>query len=310
MVFYFVNELSPDEMPETVHLMPFDEVWVEHKKIEGEVVRNAVKYDTYSSSFRALLKSEEHSDITFLVGLDGEEKESVSAHKAILTARCEYFRAMFRAGGLSESLRNTVELSYDPSSFRRVLEYIYTNDVAMLDTCSTQEITSLLALSNEFLLPDLTQLCETAAAKYLSMDNIGAYMLVCDKYDTPILRNACHNYVTNNISTLKLEESFRREVADNPELALLLGNELTLLLLCAILLRLICNRLLCFKVDAIPDQDYCSKKRRTSSNDSSSLMPHTAIGGGGMLVNAPPNTILNPICPLTQTTHPFIQYDV
>lgn len=26
LVFYFVNELHPDEMPEVVHLMPFDEV--------------------------------------------------------------------------------------------------------------------------------------------------------------------------------------------------------------------------------------------------------------------------------------------
>lgn len=223
LVFYFVNELHPDESPETVHLMPFDEVWVEHRKSDHEVKRETEKYSSFTSSFLAVMSSGDHSDVTFIVGT--EPKEFLNAHKVILSARSDYFKAMFRKGGLQESIKSSVEFpSHEPSAFRRMLEYVYSNDVKGIELCSANEIIELLSIAHEFLLTDLMRLCETYAARILSVENIGALMLYCEKYDATILRQACHEFVSNNISILKMEETFRKEVAESPELALLLGD--------------------------------------------------------------------------------------
>lgn len=32
LIFYFTDELQQDQTPETVHLMPQDEIWVQHRK--------------------------------------------------------------------------------------------------------------------------------------------------------------------------------------------------------------------------------------------------------------------------------------
>lgn len=173
---------------------------------------------------KSIMSTGMHADVSFVVG-GGANRETLQAHRAILSARCPYFRAMFRSGGMIESHSNVIELSsHEPSAFKKMLEYVYSNDVVGLERCNAQEIIDTLSLSHEFLLSDLTRLCENAASKILSVENIGGFMLVCDKYDTAKLREACHSYVTDNISMLKLEESFRREVAESPELALLLGN--------------------------------------------------------------------------------------
>jgi len=42
--------------------------------------------------YRGMLKEKLFCDVVFKVG---EEKEEIPAHKAILVARCEYFRNMF-----------------------------------------------------------------------------------------------------------------------------------------------------------------------------------------------------------------------
>ena len=47
----------------------------------------------------------EHKDVTFVVG---PCKEHVKAHKAILVARGEYFRGLFRKGGMRESETGTM----------------------------------------------------------------------------------------------------------------------------------------------------------------------------------------------------------
>ena len=106
----------------------------------------------YSEQFRSLLDSGALSDVTFLV-----EGEFISAHRAILSARSEYFHAMFRVGGMSES-RSGSEASpilipaADRASFKRMLEFLYTNSVRDLALCSAVEIIALLTLANEYLM--------------------------------------------------------------------------------------------------------------------------------------------------------------
>lgn len=227
LVFFFVDELLPDQMPETVHLMPQDEIWVEHRvqpcmeigKIP-EIVEN-----TFSKQFKALLESGNHSDIVFLVG---EEREEISAHRAILSARNLYFEAMFRPGGMSESSEGRIEMSrHDTASFKRMIEFIYTGGVNDLNTCTASEIISLLEMSNEYLLvssakPNLGVMCEEAASKVVNLENIGQLMLLCARYDSLLLRGVCKQFVVKHGKELRKDKSFRQEIEQSPELGLLI----------------------------------------------------------------------------------------
>lgn len=147
----------------------------------------------FSDQFRGLLETGIHSDVTFRVG---EEKELIVAHKAILSARSEYFNAMFREGGMCESIQNTpINITYDATAFRRMLEFIYTNYVQDINSCSGNEVISLLVLSNEYLLQDLRQICERNAAKLISLENIGRFMLLSQGHNASGLRDACADFV-------------------------------------------------------------------------------------------------------------------
>jgi hypothetical protein len=111
------------------------------------------------------LDSESHSDVTFIVG---SSKERIKAHKAgtasvcvlaftdlnpVLVARGEYFRALFRSGGMREAQNGIVEVStYSVPVFKMLLEYIYTNRVNCMSTCDAGTVLELLTLANEYLL--------------------------------------------------------------------------------------------------------------------------------------------------------------
>jgi hypothetical protein len=220
LVFFFVDELLPDQMPETVHLMPHDEIWVEHRKDKNLEQKRELDASAFTEQFRQLFLSSNHSDVTFVVG---DAREDVMAHKGILSARSAYFAAMFRPGGMSESKRDAIEIAgHDCPSFKRMLEFIYTNAVKDLDSCSSSEIISLLMIANEFVLDDLRGLCEQSASRVLGFENIGKFMLLSVKHNADDLRDACKHFVRENGPFLKADPHFRQEIADNPELGLLL----------------------------------------------------------------------------------------
>lgn len=115
----------------------------------------------FFSQFKALLLEEEHADAAFVVGAG---REQLPAHKAVLTARCmraglpactplflflspptpppfspnkkkntprsDYFRALFRKGGMRESEEGVVTVeSASVPTVKRMLEWVYTNRV-------------------------------------------------------------------------------------------------------------------------------------------------------------------------------------
>jgi hypothetical protein len=221
LVFYFVDELLPDQMPETVHLMPQDEIWVElRKQPEVKKEQDVIDNKKYPEQFRSLLEIGDHADVVFIVG---DLREEVSAHKAILSARSEYFRAMFRKGGMAESNQSVVEIGgHDKQTFTKMLEHIYADTVVSLDTCSPNDVMTLLQMANEFCLDELQCLCEHAASRVLSFDNIGRFMLMSSKYGASELRDACKKYVREHGTTLRSDDKFRLEIEEFPQLGLLL----------------------------------------------------------------------------------------
>lgn len=165
-----------------------------------------------------MLDSGKHTDITFVVG---ECDTEICAHKCILSARSEYFEAMFREGGMAESLQNTIVFKkHDAPTFRRMLEFLYADSVKDLNSCTGDDILMLLVLSNELLLPSLTEMCESAASRVITALNVTKFLLLSST--SSVLRQACARFVHLNVSNLIGDFSFRSQVETCPELGLLL----------------------------------------------------------------------------------------
>lgn len=79
-----------------------------------------------SENIGALYLSEDYSDVTLIVA-----GEKFKAHKLVLAARSEYFRALL-FGGMKESLQNEIVLpTATLSAFKILLKYIYTGRMSL-----------------------------------------------------------------------------------------------------------------------------------------------------------------------------------
>jgi speckle-type POZ protein len=225
LIFSFVDELSPDQTPETSHLMPQDEIWVEHRPLfEIEKKSAEPKQNVYSEQFRVLFETGDHYDVAFFVGTSSEK---IKAHKGILSARSDYFEAMFRKGSMAESTQKEIRIEPNPhttiTSFKQMLEFIYTNTVRGLEDCDADAMVALLIIANEYLLEDLKDFCESFAARVLSFENIGRLMLLsAGNTAESTLREACAYFVLENKVDLAQDQQFRQEIEHSPELGLLL----------------------------------------------------------------------------------------
>jgi len=218
LVFSFVDELKPDETPETVALMGNDEVWVERKTVPLEEKKpDAVS--TALENFASLLENPAHADVTFLVG---EEKKEIQAHKGILSARSPYFAAMLRPGGMSESSQEIVEIrDHSSKIFTLMLEFLYSGSVRGVESLECSELASLLELSNAYLVEGLGDLCEWAASRSLSMSNIVMFTSLSAGLNAQRLRTNCLKFVKDHLIDMQESTEIREEIRSNPELALL-----------------------------------------------------------------------------------------
>lgn len=79
--------------------------------------------ELFSDNLSTLCLSHEYSDIVLVV-----EGQKLHAHKVILAARSEYFRALLY-GGLKETNQSEILLPDVPlKAFKNLLKYIYTGE--------------------------------------------------------------------------------------------------------------------------------------------------------------------------------------
>lgn len=227
LVFYFVDELKPDETPESVHLMPQDEIWVERRKHDVEEDTDKIETGIVFDQFRILLPdgelAGENSDVRFMIA---EGNRELLAHKAILSARSEYFRAMFKRSTWEAKDDHIVIRDHAYETFARMIEYIYTNTIRDIESVSANDIMDLLTLANEYVLAELRVFCEQRAARCLNFDNIGKFYLLSHTHNATNLRAACQRYVADNSNALKSHQDFRNEIEANSQLGLLLFDSI------------------------------------------------------------------------------------
>jgi len=122
-----------------------------------------------------LYVSDEYSDVVLVIG-----ENRIPAHKVILAARSEYFRAML-FGGMKESSQNEIKLVDTPLiAFKHLLRYIYTGNMS-LNNFKEDLILDILGLAHLYGFLDL----ETSISDYLKA--VLNVRTVCLIYDTASL---------------------------------------------------------------------------------------------------------------------------
>ena len=175
-----------------------------------------------SEHIGALYLSDEYSDVTLLV-----EGQPFRAHRVILAARSDYFRALL-FGGMKESHSDQVELINTPLvAFRHLLRYIYTGQMSLsnqkddliLDVLGKKSIFSQKRISNDFILTFLGLAhqygfvdLETSISDYLrailSVRNVCLIYDTASMYSLQSLIQSCHTFMDRHATEVIMHASF------------------------------------------------------------------------------------------------------
>jgi hypothetical protein len=185
LTFSFLDELQPDQIPENVHLLSGDEIFVSHKPkaVEEPQTHPGV---SLIKSFDAMLKDQTFWDVTFV--FPNEANAEIGAHKCVLCNRCNYFSAMFRSSLMAESINNRVEIHHcSQFSYNAMLEFIYTAKIKNLNKFDATQSIQLLNIATEYLIDDLKIICQHALGKLLSIHNITKIFCVAEEMNAEVL---------------------------------------------------------------------------------------------------------------------------
>jgi BTB/POZ domain len=186
------------------------------------------------------------------------EMIQIRAHKSVLTARAEYFKALFRkntafvtnsgntTGGkvtavvgtdasttipltatstnaFKESMDSTVNVEpiFREVHIHAVLEFIYTNRITNLRKLPTDDVLSILHLSDKWLLRDLKRICEHELVRsHLTVLTVARLYGATEAFNAKRLSRACIDFIMSNLRQVTGNTSFLEEMKNFPHLML------------------------------------------------------------------------------------------
>lgn len=166
----------------------------------------------------------------------------IRAHKSVLTARAEYFKSFFRMNAASGSNANagiptvvTSNLAFKESKeatvnvdpmfkevhIRGTLEFIYTNRIANLHKLPTNDVLSILHLSDMWLLRDLKRICEHELIRsHLTVLTVARLYGATESFNAKRLARACVEFIMSNLRQVTGSPGFLEEMKNFPHLML------------------------------------------------------------------------------------------
>ncbi|XP_039153980.1 BTB/POZ domain-containing protein 9-like [Drosophila simulans] len=196
-----------------------------HKMSSGTDVVDLGK--RFSADMARLCMNEQYADVEFIV-----EEERLPAHRVVLAARSEYFRALLC--GLEESPQRQIPLEVPLAAFKLLLRYIYSGTLPLstLDADSTIEV---LGMANQYGFQDLEMAISKYLRQYLALDNVCRTLDAARLYKLEELTEVCLKFMDRNAGDLlrhntfiklskeSLVEVLRRDCFFAPELQIFLA---------------------------------------------------------------------------------------
>jgi hypothetical protein len=137
--------------------------------------------------------------VTFLVG-----KELFPAHKVILSARSNYFHALF-SNRMQSLSSGPIELDIDPVIFSVILKWIYTDEIDLDSLVIENErlensfAWQLWMSSNYLCLHSLLSVVEQHLITSLNFDNVCYFWNHVQSVEAATLQHACKDFFIQNL---------------------------------------------------------------------------------------------------------------
>jgi len=155
-----------------------------------------------SQQFKSLL-SGNFSDVTFVV-----EGKRFHCHRVILSARCEYFRAMLFGGMRESQNQDEITLPDTPAfSFSVLLEYLYCGLVSLKEL-KEDDVIDLLGLANRYSLVELQAAIGSYLESRINIRNVSLVYDVSYLYSLHQLRDNCLKFMDHNAVDILETEGF------------------------------------------------------------------------------------------------------
>jgi len=172
---------------------------------------------TFQGDFKFLHANKVFADITFVI-----EGQKILAHKCVLAARCEKFRAMlqdcFKEGQLIE-----IALDCKLAPFQAMLEYLYTDNIP--SNCDA--LSDLSALAEEYLLLHLKSICEIKMLDSLDLYNAASMLVHADLYRCEVLKKYCLQFIMTSHELLMMVPQFESDIEKAPHLMMEIMRAIT-----------------------------------------------------------------------------------
>lgn len=179
-----------------------------HRKMSGIRLPNKPRSDEieltelFSAQMAQLCLNDDYSDVAFIV-----ENQRLPAHRVMLAARSEYFRALLY-GGLSESTQSEIHLKVPVEAFKALLCYIYSGHL-LLSQMDEDNILDTLGLANQYGLSELELAISDYLRQYLALSNVCAVLDAARLYNLEKLTKVCLTFMDRNAVDILQQESFK-----------------------------------------------------------------------------------------------------
>lgn len=170
----------------------------------------------------------------------------IRAHKCILTARADYFKALFRklagenssgqrVGTFRESTECVIRVEpyFTPKIVRLMLEFMYTNRIECLKASNkieatecphrvtTDELLSLLHLADMWQLRDLKRLVEHELIRsHMNVNTVSRMYCATDDLHAKRLSKSCLEFIMQNYREVTGSVAFQEEMKHHPDLCI------------------------------------------------------------------------------------------
>ncbi|XP_071078772.1 BTB/POZ domain-containing protein 9-like [Haliotis cracherodii] len=177
----------------------------DHRHLRSPTPAGIVDHVGYlSDNLGELVENEDYSDITLLV-----EGVRFHAHKVILAARSEYFRALL-FGGMKESQPGTTEIELQDTpniAFSALLKYMYTGRMNLIEI-KEENLLDILGLAHRFGFVELEGAISDYLKAILNSRNVCFIYDLANMYNLASLCQVCKEYIDRNASDILHSEPF------------------------------------------------------------------------------------------------------
>jgi hypothetical protein len=156
-------------------------------RLEQTAITSASLLSLRSDMDRLVNNPESFPDVTFVVG-----GKRIVAHKSILWARSEHFRAMFKSGMAESSASEIAVEEWSHVSFVSMLEYLYCGKAPSSGPDITVE---LMSLADHYAVDGLKALCESQLVQHVDLPNACSLYVMAHRCGAAELKRHCLAFI-------------------------------------------------------------------------------------------------------------------